>query len=292
MNQENLAHTADPAAEARTSAPWLWLSSLAGLLAIAASLVGLSDERIYAALTPAFYPQAIAQDIANLVLASPALLFLAALARRGSRRAHLLWLGVLTFTIYNYVIYAFAVPFGPLFLPWVAVLGLSLYALIGGLATVNHRAVAAAYTSRRAVVVTAWILLVTALLFAILWLSEDLPALLAGTRPQSLVDLDLPTNPVHILDLGFFLPAVVITGVLLLRRQPLAHTLAPGFIVFLILTGVPILITPAVQAARGQPAGWGVLAPIGTLSLLLLALLTWLMTTIRSGLSGGGFRPG
>jgi hypothetical protein len=34
---------------------------------------------------------------------------------------------------YNYAIYAFSVHFGPLFLVWVAVLGLALFALIGGL---------------------------------------------------------------------------------------------------------------------------------------------------------------
>ena len=53
-------------------------------------------------------------------------------------------------------------------------------------------------------------------------------------------------------------------------------------IVFLILTGVPILLTPVVQAARGELAAWGVTVPIGTLTLVLLALLGWLLTTMRS----------
>ena len=92
----------------------------------------------------------------------------------------------------------------------------------------------------------------------------------------------LPTNPVHILDLGFFLPAVIATGVLLLRRAPFAYTLAPAFIVFLILTGVPILLTPVVQAARGETAAWGVVVPIGTLAVTLLGLLVWLLSTIRT----------
>jgi hypothetical protein len=264
-------------------APWIGLSVAAALLAVTGSVIALAVPRIYVALTPAFLPQALAQDVANLSIASPAMLVLAVLARRGSLRAYLLWLGVVTFTVYNYVIYTLSIPFGPLFPLWVAVLGLSIYALIGGLATTDHDAVAAHFKSRRAVVATAWLLIVTAILFGLLWLSEDVPALLAGRAPQSLADLDLPTNPVHVLDLAFFLPGVIAAGILLLRRRPFAHTVGPALIVFLVLTGVPILITPVIQAVRGEPAGWGVVVPIGTLTVLLLGLLAWLVATIRTG---------
>lgn len=260
---------------------WLWLSIVAALLAAAGSVIALAVDRIYARLSPVFLPQALAQDIANLALASPALLILATLALRGSLRAYLLWLGVLTFTVYNYVIYTFSIPFGPLFLLWVAVLGLCIYALIGGVTAVDHRVVESRFSSRRVIQIVAWFLIITAILFSLLWLSEDVPALLNGNTPQSVLDMALPTNPVHILDLGFFLPAVVATSVLLLKRKPLAYTLAPSFIVFLVLTGVPILLTPVVQAARGEIAAWGVVVPIGTLTVVLLGLLAWLLSTMR-----------
>lgn len=272
-------------AELKTSFPkaaiWLWLSIVAALLAIAGSIIALSVHRIYAGLTPAFLPQALAQDIANLAVISPMWLILAALALRGSLRAYLLWLGVLTFTVYNYVIYTFSIPFGSLFLLWVAVFGMCIYSLIGGVTAIDHKVVKSSFTSRRATLLVAWSLIITAILFSFLWLSEDVPALLSNTRPQSLIDMALPTHPVHILDLGFFIPAVIITGILLIKRKPLAYTLAPAFIVFLILTGIPILLTPVVQAGRGETAAWGVVVPIGTLTAVLLALLVWLLSTIR-----------
>jgi hypothetical protein len=164
---------------------------------------------------------------------------------------------------------------------WVAVFGISLYALIGGIAAVNHDVVKSHFTNNRAIKVVAWFLIITAVLFGLLWLSEDVPALLSGARPQSLVDMALPTNPVHILDLAFFLPAVLLTGVLLLKRKPLSYTLAPSAIMFLILTGIPILITPVVQSMRGEVAAWSVVGPIGTLTVLLLGLLIWLLSTIK-----------
>jgi hypothetical protein len=52
-------------------------------------------------------------------------------------------------------------------------------------------------------------------------------------------------------------------------------------LVFLILTGVPILLTPVVQSVRGEAAAWGVVGPIGTLTAVLLAVLVWLMSSVR-----------
>lgn len=270
---------------------WLRLSIAAAVLAFAGSVIGLAVDSIYARLTTTFLPQALAQDIANLVIAAPAMVICAILALRGSLRAHLIWLGVVAFTVYNYAIYTFSIPFGPLFPLWVVVLGLCVYTLIGGLTTIN--ADVARFTSRRAVVFVAWSLIVVGILFGLLWLSEDVPALLNGTTPQSVVDMGLPTNPVHVLDLAFFLPAIIATGILLLKRRSLAYALAPAFIVFLILTGMPILITPLVQAARGEPTGWVVTVPIGVLTVAMLGMLTWLLSTVLADerTSGGLAQP-
>lgn len=92
----------------------------------------------------------------------------------------------------------------------------------------------------------------------------------------------VPTNPVHVLDLAFFLPAALVTGVQLLRRRAFAFTVAPAAIVFLVLTGMPILLTPVVQSVRGETAAWGVLVPIGTLTVAMIGLLTWLLTSMRT----------
>jgi len=207
MKTQNTVSKAELKASFPSAAIWLWLSIVASLLAITGSIIALSVNSIYAGLTPVFLPQALAQDIANLAVVSPMWLILAALALRGSLRAYLLWLGVLTFTVYNYVIYTFSVPFGSLFLLWVAVFGMCIYSLIGGVTVIDHKAVESSFTSRRAILVIAWVLIITAVLFGLLWLSEDVPALLSNTRPQSLIDMALPTHPVHILDLGFFIPA-------------------------------------------------------------------------------------
>jgi len=186
-------------------------------------------------------------------------------------------LGAMAFTVYNYVIYTLSIHVGPLFLAWVAVLGLSLYALIGGLATVDPRSVGARFESapRRTV---GWFLIVVAGLFGALWLTSIVPALLSGQVPVAARDLGLPSSPVHVLDLAFFLPATFAAGVLLLRNRAWGYVLAPALLGFLALTGLPIMVTPFVAGQRGDSPAWAVLAPIATVTILSTGLLIRLLS--------------
>ncbi|MEZ0075895.1 hypothetical protein [Planotetraspora sp. GP83] len=255
---------------------WLRLSVLCALLAAAGNIAGLVNVGgVYGKETSAFVDQAIAQDAVNLAVVSPAIVVLAVLARRGSLRAYLMWLGGLAFTTYNYVIYTMSVHVGPLFLVWVAVLGLSAFSLIGGLAALDVRAVGDRFghAPRR---LAGWFLIAVAALFTLLWLKDIVPAILDGRAPQSVSELALPSSPVHVLDLSFFLPAAFATGVLLLRGRPWPYTTAPGLLVFLALTGLPIIVTPFVAEARGGEPAWGVLPPIGVITIACLAVLAGL----------------
>ena len=252
---------------------WAALSVAAALLSMLGSIVGLlAPGSVYGKETAFLADAATAQDLVGLVIVGPLLLVLAVLAVRGSLRGWLCWLGLVSFTVYNYAIYAFSIHFGPLFLVWVAVLGLALFALIGGLtalrtATVKTRLAAAP------VRLPGWFLIVIATLFVLLWLSEIIPDLVAGRGSTSAADWEVPTNPVHVLDLAFFLPAVFVSGVLLLRRHRFGYATAPAQLIFLALTCLPILATLVVANARGHDPGWSVLVPIGVIAAATLLVL-------------------
>lgn len=101
-------------------------------------------------------------------------------------------------------------------------------------------------------------LMVLALLFYFLWLSEDIPAIVTGKIPQSVTENGLLTNPVHVLDLGLYLPAMIITSILLWRRKLLGYLLAIPLLVFSILTGTGILAIFFVMSSKGMPTGLGI----------------------------------
>jgi hypothetical protein len=102
---------------------------LAALVAVA-SLGGLLFPSIYARETPNWAAQAIAQDWTDLIAATPLLLASAVYAFRGSRVAKSLLGGAFLYTVYSFVIYAFAVHFNTLFLVYCAALGISFFSVV------------------------------------------------------------------------------------------------------------------------------------------------------------------
>jgi hypothetical protein len=259
----------------------MWLAAVAALLAAAGSVGGLVPAAdIYSRETEALADQAAAQDLVNLLVVAPMLLVLGSRARRGHLGAYLAWLGCLGFTVYNYAIYAFSIHFGPLFLVWVGVLGLSVFALLGGLLTADTTAITASFGGR-ARRLPGGFLIVAASLFTLLWLSEIVPDLVAHRPSTAAAQWDVPTSPVHVLDLAFFLPAAAASGVLLLRRHRWGYATAAAQLTFLALTCLPIIVTPVVAYARGHQPGWAVTVPIGLMLLGSVTTLGWFLRAAR-----------
>ncbi len=204
-----------PGSAAGVRAPWLLLSVPAALLAIVGSIAGITVDSVYAQETENWAAQATGQDIANLVV-FPAMLVAAALAWRGSLRAYLVWTGLLAASTYTYVIYAFDVHWGRLFLLDVAVLGLSAWSLMGGLVALDTEELKRRFQPSAPTRAAAVTLIAIAAVFLLLWLSIEVPAAVAGEPADELADVGLFTNPVHVLDLALFLPAALVAGGMLL----------------------------------------------------------------------------
>jgi hypothetical protein len=202
-----------------------WVVAL--LLAVI-SLVGLTSD-VYARETAAWTAQAIGQDWFDLLIGAPWLALCGYLARTGSWRWRALLAGGYAYTMYELVIYAFGVHFNALFLVYCATLGVSTFAFIALVAKMRDQT---PRIGRRAARIAGGFLIAVGAIFAALWLSEDLPGVLANAPSQELVEVGLFTNPVHVIDLSFVLPAHIIVGVLLWRRRKLGELYAPIILAF------------------------------------------------------------
>jgi hypothetical protein len=235
----------------------LWLSVIDALLVLIASASGIFLKSIYARETPSWAVQAIGQDIVNLV-AVVALFIAAYFVNNGSVKAFLVWRGVLLYLLYAYIIYAFDVHFNGLFLVYVAIVGLSFYALVGSVMHMHLDSLQASFSATTPARLVSVFLLVLGIVFCLLWLREEIPALVTGKIPPSVTQANLPTNPVHILDLGFYLPAMLLTALVLWRRKLLGYLLAGALLVFSILTGTAILVIFLVMSSKGIPTSVGI----------------------------------
>lgn len=231
---------------------WLWLTIPIILLLIVAAGSGLFISGLYRD-SPFFAAQARGQDLISLIVVMPTLIVVALLANYGSARAQLVWLGGLVYLTYTYSIAAFDVRFNSLFLVYVALLGCSLYGLIGGLAAANMTGIKACFSDRTPIKAISIYLVVLAIMFYVLWLSETVPALLAGTIPQSVQDNGTPTNAVHVLDLAWILPALGITAVSLWRKQALGYTLAGALLSYAVLLILSVMSMVLFMVIDGHP---------------------------------------
>lgn len=201
------------------------LTWLIAALAVIATLGGLLVDGLYRDNT--FVAAAWrGNDWVTSMLAVPLLVASSSLAMRGSLRAHLVWLGMLDYMLYDYAFYAFGAAFNELFLVYVAIVAAALLALIFGLASLDVDAVARAFTARAPVRWVAGYLLVVAVGLACVYVAQSLAFVVTGELPAIVTRTEHPTSIVFALDLTLLVPFLALGGVWLWRRRPWGYALA------------------------------------------------------------------
>lgn len=214
-------------------------SMIISALVTAASLLGIFNPATYRFETANWTLQAIGQDMGNLIAVIVFVITTFYLSQKSSK-AFFIWIGALFYFIYAYLIYSFFVHFNFFFLVYTAILGLCVYTTIGGLAKFIQNI---KLNQNKYARFASLILIVTGVLFILLWLSEIIPALISGNQPASLKGTGLWVNPIHVIDLSVVLPGMVSTGVLLLKKNKWGYIFAAPWLTFSILMGISIIVT-------------------------------------------------
>lgn len=209
------------------------------VLSVAATLLGLLQDGFYRDPYALVY-QAYGQDTVTLVVVTPLLALGLWYALHGSLRGYFLWLGALAYMSYTYAVYAVITQFNQFFLGYVALFGLSLYTLVGGLLQLDPEDVKRRLEETLPTRLIAGFLVAMGAVVAMLWLSEVIPATIAGTKPASAAAVGLPANVVHVLDLGILIPALFVTALWLGQRRPWGYVI-PG-VLFVKLTSIGLAI--------------------------------------------------
>jgi hypothetical protein len=238
------------------------------LLVTITSLLGLFYKGTYSRETGPWAVQAIGQDCANLIVVSILLVCTYNLTKN-SLRAYFVWLGAYIDLVYAFVIYAFFVHFNFLFLVYVIILGFSFYTLAMGFMVAATADLSAAFSSiGNARKLASALLMSTGFLFSILWLSEIVPNLLSGKMPSSLAGTGLWVNPIHVLDLGFVLPGMVITSVSLWKKKLWGYLMAVPLMTFLATMGAGIIATLIIYSMKGMPSSLPAGMVVGAIMML------------------------
>ena len=181
---------------------------------------------VYAYNAQRLVAEGVGWDVFTLIFAAPAMLIAAYLVARGSFRATLVAAGLLAYFLYMYLEYAVTWAFGPLFIAFVVIYGVSLIGLVwlGVLATaygIDGRF--SAQFPRRS-----WVALSTgmAVLLTFLWLGRIWQAL--NGEADALL-FGHVTMTVQALDLGLVVPVTLLIAFLTWKRSDVGYVLAAAY---------------------------------------------------------------
>ena len=163
-------------------------------------------------------------DALNLVIALPTLLGSMWFARRGSLIGLLIWPGALFYILYVYTFYILGVPFSLLFLPYIALITLSAYTIIGLIASIDGESVRQRLAGNVPERINAGMFILISTLFFVVDIVLILNALFSHTLVSS------TSYASWVTDFTIQLPALLVVGILLWRRETLGYVAAPGLL--------------------------------------------------------------
>lgn len=240
--------------------------------------VTINMQGLYRFDTVSTAAQMQGNDLITLVVGLPLLAISTLLAFRGSLRGRLLLTGTLGFFLYTYMSMSMLTAYNDLFLVYVVLFGLSLYAFILSMLSFDLSDLPAHFSDK---LPRGWI---SALMFTVgafltlAWLGRIVPPLLTRTTPA----LDNTTTLViQAMDLVLIVPLAVLGGILLLKRRAWGYLLSSVFILKSITMGLGVSAMGVNMAVRGVPDSIGILIPFLTITALNLIVAVILLRNIK-----------
>lgn len=219
-----------------------------------------------------------ANDLVALVLGVPLLLVGYFFSMRGSLRGRLLLAGSLGFVLYTYITMCVGAAFNALFLVYVALFSLSLWAFVMSLMDVKIDELPSRFTESLPRKSIAALLIFAAAFLGLAWLGR----IAAAMKPGAVPELENATSMfIQAMDLGLVAPACVVAAVLLLKRRPWGYLLASvGMVKFLTL-GIAVSLMGLNMARVGVNPGLPMLVIFIGMALANLVLTALMLAAVK-----------
>jgi hypothetical protein len=218
-------------------------------------------------------------DIVTLFAAIPMLVISTWLALRGSLRGRLLLTGTIGFFLYTYLSMCMLTAFNALFLVYVTLFALSLYAFILCMMSFDLAALPQHFSERLPRGWIAGLLFLIGSFLTIAWLGKVLNPLLKNVPPV----LDNTTTfVIQAMDLALIVPLAVLSGVLLLRRSAWGYLLTSVFVLKAVALGLAVSAMVVNMILAGTPEGAGIAIPFLVITVLNLAAAVSLLRNIKA----------
>jgi hypothetical protein len=249
--------------------------------------VTIHGRGLYAWDTVSSVAQMQANDFVMLILGLPMLAVSFIMAWRGSLRGRLMLGGVLGFILYTYITMCFGAQYNALFLVYVALLSLSLFAFVLVLMSFDLQELAAHFSEGLPRGWIAGTLFFAAAFLTFAWLGRILPTLdlsPAGWQRGGIRGVPTLENTtslfIQAMDLAIVVPACVLSGFLLLRRSAWGYLLTSVGLVKFMTLGISVSLMGVNMARVGTADSLPLVATFGGLALVVLWMTILLFRNI------------
>jgi len=219
-----------------------------------------------------------ANDLVMLVLGLPLMMISFWLSLRGSLRGRLLLTGTLGFILYTYITMSFGAAYNKLFLVYVAIFSLSLFAFILCMMSFELKTLPNHFSEKLPRKWISGLLFFVAVFLLLAWLGRIAPTVLQDQLPAL---ENATTMFIQAMDLGLIVPLCVLAGTLLLRRDPWGYLLASVALLKFLTMGISVSLMGLNMARVGVPESVGMVVIFSCLALINLVMVVLLLRSIH-----------
>ena len=241
--------------------------------------VMINGRGLYFYDTVSMAAQQQANDFILLVVGLPLLAISTALAFRGFLRGRLLLTGTLGFFLYTFMSMAMLTSYNDLFLVYVALFSLNLFAFILSMMSFDLEDLPRHFSEK---LPRGWIAVLLFLVGGFLLLAW------LGRIGQPLIQNETPalenttTLVIQAMDLGLVVPLFLLGGALLLHRSPWGYLLASVALLKGVTMGLAVSAMSVNMTLKGVPDSLGIMIPFVVITLLNLLMAVLLLKNVQS----------
>ena len=276
-----------------------WLIPLIGVLALFAVAMGLfyqtsgqpypitsfrgekvliNGHGLYYYDTVSDAAQMQANDLITFVVGLPLLIVSTWLAFRGSLRGRLLMTGTLAFFLYTYMSISMLAAYNSLFLVYVALFGLSLYAFILSMLSFDMVDLPKHFSPNLPRKWIAGVLFAIGGFLFLAWMGRIIPPLLQNSIPAL---ENTTTLVIQAMDLVLIMPLAILSGILLLRRTAWGYLLASVTVLKALTMALAVSTMGVNMALKGGPDSSVITIIFVVLTLLNLISAVFLLKNVN-----------
>jgi len=277
-----------------------WLIPLIGIFALFAIVMGLfydtpgqpypitsfrgeqvmiNGHGLYYFDTVSTAAQMQGNDMIALIVGLPLLVISTWMAFRGSLRGRLLLTGTMGFFLYTYMSMSMLTAYNVLFLVYVVLFTMSLYAFILCMLSFDLDELPQHFSDKFPRGWIAGVLFAVGGFLFLAWIGRVVPEFLRPEVPAVLENTT--TRVIQAMDLALIVPLAVLAGILLLRKRSWGYLLAS----VAVLKGLTMSLAVSAMAINmmlnGVPEGLAVMIPFLGLTVLTMAMAILLLRNIK-----------